>query len=260
MNNIYKKSSKFLLFSLLVIFIDTFSFSQCGFQSTCSNTNYLNFGMGSDNDGTTIEYDNFTSSFHSTIVRTSTGTYKVWGEMMDKDGSSNLLSPIEIIPANYPALTGTILKANLASNSANDVQGIVLTTTGLFAWGVEGAILHPNITSSTTFQKLTINGNSQGLPSGVTPTDVKMIFTTFETMALTTCSGDVYVVSLNGVNIGTGSSGTLSAANAVKWYRVTTSEAGNPNLTNVVAVRGNKNTLIALKNDGTLWTWGTETF
>jgi gliding motility-associated-like protein len=245
--------------TLFFIFISTFSYAQCGFLDTCPNTDYFNFGMKSTTDATTLEYDNFTSSFHSTLVRTSTGVYKVWGEDMANDGAADLLSPIEMTPANFPGLTGTILKAGLGSSSANNVQGIVLATDGLYAWSTEGQVLHADATSGTNFQKLTINGNSQGLPTGVTPTDVKMMFVTNQTIAITTCSGDVWVISQIAQNTGTGIT-TLSAANAVKWYRVTQSTSGNPALTNVIAVRGQLNTLFALKSDGTLWTWGTETY
>jgi hypothetical protein len=46
------------------LFVITFAFinqvySQCGFQATCPNTDYLNFGMGSNTNAATIEYDNF---------------------------------------------------------------------------------------------------------------------------------------------------------------------------------------------------------
>ena len=245
--------------SLLFIFISSFSYAQCGFLNTCSNTDYFNFGMRSTTNATTLEYDNFTSSFHSTVVRTSLGVYKVWGEDMSNSGTTDLLSPIELTSANYPALTGTVLKAGLGSLSANAVQGIVLATDGLYAWSMEGQVLHSNITSSTTFQKLTINGNSQGLPTGVTPTDVKMMFVTNQTIAIVTCSGDVWVISQIAQNTGTGIT-TISAANAVKWYRVTQSTTGNPLLSNVIAVRGQENTLFALKSDGTIWTWGLETY
>ncbi|MEY3501252.1 MAG: hypothetical protein RL308_2925, partial [Bacteroidota bacterium] len=244
---------------LFFIFISTFSYAQCGFLDTCPNTDYFNFGMRSTTDATTLEYDNFTSSFHSTVVRTSLGVYKVWGEDMSNDGTTDLLSPIELTSANYPALTGTVLKAGLGSLSANAVQGIVLATDGLYAWSLEGQVLHANITSSTTFQKLTINGNSQGLPTGVTPTDVKMMFVTNQTIALVTCNGEVWVISQIAQNTGTGIT-TITAANAVKWYRVTQSTAGNPLLSNVIAVRGQESTLFALKSDGTIWTWGAETY
>lgn len=75
--------------------------AQCGFQATCSNTNYLNFGMNSNTDAASIEYDNFTSSFHSTAVRTALGTYKVWGEDLGNDGVADLLTPIEINSTNF---------------------------------------------------------------------------------------------------------------------------------------------------------------
>jgi gliding motility-associated-like protein len=216
--------------------------------------------MGSNADGTTIEYDNFCSSYHSTVVRTANGTYKTWGEGLANSGAANVLAPLEINSTNYPALTGNILKAHLASNRSGTAQGIVLTTTGLFAWGVEGSIIHQNITTSTVFQKITVGGNTQGLPTGVSPLDVKMIFTTFKTMALVTCSGEVWVLTHQGENTGTGLTGPLSNAAAVLWYKVTTTAAGNPALSNVVAVRGNQNTMVALTSTGELFTWGTETY
>jgi gliding motility-associated-like protein len=251
------KQSFFII--LFFLFLSTFSYAQCGFLDTCPNTDYFNFGMRSTTNATTIEYDNFSSSFHSSVVRTSTGVYKVWGEDMDNNGLDDLLSPVEMTATNFPDLTGTILKAGLGSSSANAVQGIVLATDGLYAWSTEGQVLHANITSSTTFQKLTINGNAQGLPTGVLPTDVKMLFVTNQTVAIVTCSGDVWVISQIAQNTGTGIT-SINAADAVKWYKVTEATTGNPFLSNVIAVRGQKNTLFALKADGTLWTWGTETY
>jgi gliding motility-associated-like protein len=256
----FSTPAKLLVFVFAVLFRISLTYSQCGFQATCPNTDYLNFGMGSNSDRNTIEYDNFCSSYHSTVVRTANGTYKTWGEGLANNGIANVLAPIEINSTNYPALTGQILKAHLASIRSGTAQGIVLTTTGLFAWGVEGTIIHQNITTSNTFQKITVGGNAQGLPAGVAPTDVKMIFTTYKTMVITTCSGDVWVLTHQGENTGTGLTGALSAANAVLWYKVTTSVAGNPPLANVVAVRGNQNTMFALTTSGELYTWGTETY
>ena len=190
--------------------------------------------------------------FHSTVVRTANGTFQVWGEDMGNDGLVDLLSPITINATNYPALgTATPLKAMLGSSSANNVQGILLATNGLYAWSREGMVLDASITSSSTFQKLTINGNANGLPTGVNPADVKMMFATYLTLAITTCSGDVWVISQNANARGNGAGG-----NATTWYRVTTSAVGNPFLTNVVACRGNYNALMALKSDGTVHVWG----
>ena len=252
-----------LLFNLLIISIAlVFSpdvISQCGFQATCPNTNYLNFGMGSNSDAATIEYDNFISCFHSTAARTANGTYEVWGEDIANNGTGNLLSPTVVNATNFPALTGDVLKVHLGSNIV-DEQGIVLTTTGLFAWSTEGVILHPNATTSSTFQKLTINGQTDGLPIGVDPLDVKMIFTTHLNLVIVTCSGSVYVLTQQGENAGRNLTGTLTSAASLQWYQVQEVTAGNPAISNVIAVRGNRNTLFALKSDGTLWTWGLETY
>ncbi|MBK8623008.1 MAG: DUF11 domain-containing protein [Saprospiraceae bacterium] len=238
----------------------TYSYGQCGFQATCSNTNYLNFGMGSNGDAASVEYDNFVSMFHSTVVRTAYGSYETWGQKMENDGVNHLLSPTEINSINFPNLTGVILKAHLGSDFVTVGQGIVLTTTGLFAWSDPGAVLHTTLTPTPVFQKLTIDGQTDGLPAGVDPLDVKMIFTTHATMALVTCNGDVYVITQNFNNTGNGHTAALSVADMTKWHRVKEATSGNPFLTNVVAVRGNRHTLFALKSDGTLWTWGAETY
>ncbi len=246
----------FLTVSLLML--SSFSYGQCGFQATCPGTDYLNFGMSSTTNAATIEYDNFTSSFHATAVRTSNGDYKLWGQVMGNDGTSSVLFPAIINSLNYPALTGSVLKVGLGSQNGASEQGVLLSTTGLFAWGTEGAVIHTNITTSAVFQKLTINTQTDGLPAGVDPIDVKMMFVTSKSVAIVTCSGDVWVLTHQGENTGTGLTGVLSAAAAVQWYRVT--QAVGVNLTNVIAVRGAKNTLFALKSDGTLWTWGTNTY
>ncbi|WP_347049271.1 Ig-like domain-containing protein [Flavobacterium olei] len=219
----------------------------------CPNTDLSNFGTASNNNAATIEYDNFVSSFHTTVVRTSNGSFQVWGEKIANNGTSNQLTPLTVNVANFPALTtATPLKAGLGSFSSNTVQGILLATDGLYAWATEGSVLDESITSSAAFQKLTIDGNTNGLPAGVSPGDVKMLFATYKTLAITTCSGDVWVISqsLNMRGNGTG------ATSATKWYRVTTSANGNPFLTDVVACRGSYEGLMALRSDGTVYVWG----
>jgi len=255
----FNMKHKILIGLMLSLFSTTGIIAQCGFLPTCPTTDYLKFGMGSTTSGTVIEYDNFISAFHSTCVRTSSGDYKTWGEQMSNTGT-DLLAPTIINVTNYPALTGNVLKVHLASDFSNVVQGVLLSTTGLFAWATEGTLLDASITTSATFQKLTINGQTNGLPAGVTPTDVKMLFSTFHTLAMVTCSGDVWVITQQGENTGTGLTGAITGAAASQWYRVTQATAGNPALSNVIQVRGSENTLVALKSDGTLWTWGAETF
>ena len=222
----------------------------------CSNTDLSNFGAASNNNAATIEYDNFVSSWHTTIVRTSDGSFQTWGEKISNTGA-NLVSPVTINKTNFPALsTGAVpLKAGLGSSSSDNVQGILLATDGLYAWSYRGVVLDASLTTNATFQKVTINGNSKGLPSGVEPGDVKMMFVTYKTLAITTCSGDVWVISQTAAVRGNGAAG-----NATTWYKVKTSDSGNPFLTDVVACRGNNDGLMALKADGTVYVWGTGVF
>lgn len=232
--------------------------AQCGYAAGlgCSNTNYNNFGYNSYNDPTTIEYDNYVSGYHQTVARTFSGDFKIWGHHIAANGVSHVLSPQDLNATNYPGLTGTILKASIGSYGFSNQQTIILTTTGLFAMGMEGIVLHKNIKNNKPLSKLTIGGNPTGLPSSVAPTDVKMLFVTTGTIAITTCLGDVWVLSQTSEMRGSGSGG-----NAETWYRVKTNESGVPKyLTEVVAVRGCFRALIALKSDGTIWTWGTHTY
>ena len=224
-------------------------YSQCAIPvQGCAGVDLSAYGAGSGTNASLIEYDNFVAAYHSTLARTADGSFRVWGQVMANNGTSNVLSPLAINATNYTALTGTVLKGGIGSEGGGNTQGIVLTTTGLWAWGTEGAVIDPSLTASTTFQKLTIGGNTEGLPSGVTPGQVKMMFVTDETIAITTCDGAAYVISSR-TNMNQGGTATT-------WTQVRTNAGGDPFITNVVAMRGGFSTLMALKNDGTLWTWG----
>jgi large repetitive protein len=235
-----------LLMSLFLVSTQKM-YSQCAAPSVgCPNTNLANFGFASDNNAATIEYDNFVSSFHSTIVRTSDGSFKIWGENMGNNGVAHNLSPLTLNATNSALGTSTVLKATLGSWGIEWVQGIVLSTNGLYAWGLEGVVIDPTITTSATFQKLTIGGNANGLPTGVVPADVKMMFATNGFLAITTCSGNVWVLSKTANERGNGGGGSSTA-----WSQVTTSAVGNPALTNVVACRGSYGNLMALTSTRT---------
>ena len=252
LNKILDFKGTIFLFFLFFVFSQV-SNAQCSTPIVgCSNTDLSNFGSDSNNNAATIEYDNFVSSFHTTVVRTSDGSFQVWGEDIANDGVADVLAPLTINVANFPALTtATPLKVGLGSVSALNVQGILLATDGLYAWSKEGIVLDATITTGTAFQKITIGGNANGLPTGVTPGDVKMLFATYKTLAITTCSGDVWVISQTASVRGNGGAG-----NATTWYKVTTSETGNPFLSDVVVCRGNYDGLMALKSDGTVYVWG----
>ena len=116
-------------FFLLLFFFIQDSYSQCSTPVVgCSSTDLANFGTDSNTNGATIEYDNYISSFHNTIVRTADGSLQVWGELFSSDGVTNALSPITVNATNFSALTtSTPLKGALGSSSANAVQGIILS-------------------------------------------------------------------------------------------------------------------------------------
>jgi large repetitive protein len=215
----------------------------------------------------TDKYDKIISSFHQSVALKSNGTYAVWGDLMSNSGTAAVLSPQDINVTNYPLLTGSVLKASLASNSL-DAQGIVLTTTGLFAWGKSGTILETSLTGSNdAFHHIvspTGGDPSTGLPTGVTPANVKMLFTTYQTLAIVTSTGDVWVLTQAALQLtGTGLTGTPTTAQKKTWYKVQTSSGVN--LTNVDAIRGQvadgtHNALMAVTTSGAIYTWGASTF
>ncbi|MBK1896353.1 RCC1 domain-containing protein [Chryseobacterium paridis] len=237
--------------------------AQCG-TSGCNGNTYVQ-----SNDPNTIEYDNMVSTFHSSMVKEASGKVMVWGEAIARNGSSDVLSPIELNSTNYPGLTGNILKSTGGSYSTRvennkGPQFVVLTTDGLFVWGLVNKLVSSSIKNTATFGKVSIGTygisgtKADGLPEGVNPTDVKMMFGSYRTLAITTCNGQAWVLSMNGSKNGDGTSQTT--ANNRVWHRVKTGNGDNEFLTDVVAVRGNTNALMALTSNGKIYTWGTGTY
>jgi len=232
----------------------------CGFETGdgCPNTDYNNSFMNSS-DPATLEYDNWVSTFHSTMVRRSDGQFSVWGSNIGNAGdeAADVLSPQLLNKANYPALTtgAKILKVTGGSGGPlSHEQFIALASDGLYAWGYQDVVIAGSLTSSTVFQKLTINGQPNGLPPGLVPTDIKMMTAAVGTLVLVTCSGEVWVLSKNTAMRGIGNSGSSTV-----WAQVTTDGAGNPPLTNVVAARTSNLAVIALSTANQLYTWGSDT-
>lgn len=223
--------------------------------SGCNSNTYVN-----SSNPNTIEYDNMISGFHASIAKEKDGTFKVWGQTAGSDGTSDLLSPTILAPgsgtANFNYL-GTPLKAAVGNNTTAH-QFALLTTDGLYVWGTANNLISSTIKSTTTFGKISVNGKTDGLPAGVIPTDVKMMFGSYLTLTIVTCTGDAWVLSANGAKNGDGTA--QDATNNVIWHRIKTSDTGNPNLTNVVALRGTPNALFALTSTGKLYTWGTLTY
>lgn len=224
----------------------------------CNTNTYVN-----SVDPRTIEYDNMVGVFHSSMAKEYDGTLKVWGQGVTQT-SGNALTPMIVNPANYGTgtnqLSGTILKFAGGSNT-NTQQFAVLTSNGLYIWGNAG-ILVPNIgnIAGNQFRKVTVNGKVDGLPTGVSAGDVKMMFGTQNALTIVTCSGAAYMLSSTGTSYGDGA--TDSGTNDLLWHRVST--AANTPLTGVIALRGTYQAFMALTYNSTtdsyaIYTWGANT-
>lgn len=226
----------------------------------CNNNSYV-----TSSDPNTIEYDNIVSVFHATLLKEADGKVKVWGQGIGKNGtnSSHILTPQILNNINYPGLTGKVLRFTAGSHAGSSLESVshqfaVLTTDGIFVWGIPGVLVSTDIKNTNTFAKISVNGKADGLPAGVSPTDVKMMFGSYKTLAIVTCTGQAWVLSTNGSKNGDGTA--QNATNNKIWHRVKTTASGNPYLKNVVAIRGTTEALIALTSTGEVYTWGNRTY
>ena len=233
------------ILSFYIFFFISFYHCQYSSYSGCNPNN----GLYSDNDPEKIEYDNIITTFHTSVVKDAFNNYKIWGSRAANNGIDNIYSPQYINSSNYPALTGNIKKVALGAFT----QLIVLTDDGLFASGLPGEVLPLKIKSTPEFEKLTVNGETNGLPAGVTPDNIKMLFATKKTLMITTYTGEVYVLSESSIARGNGNSGTDA-----EWARVM-EDATTP-LSDIIVSRGQMEMGFALKKDGTIWTWGSHVF
>jgi len=231
-----------------------------GATGACNPNTFLN-----SSDPNTLYYDNIVSGFHGTLVRETDGTVKVWGEGSQTNGSSDQLIPVAVTAANGYNYTGTILHFTAGGNGLvnGQTQYAILTTDGLYIWGKLntnsangplGALVSTTLKNTTAFQKMTINGQTNGMPVGVAPTDVKMMFGTYGALALVTNNGAVYMLSFANNRDGDGS----TSGTGTTWKRVRLNNTTD--LTNVVAVRGSSQAMMALTSDGKLYTWGALTY
>jgi len=249
--DIMKRLNKFIRVKWFYIGITIFLILTHKMKCQCVISCNSNVGIYSTNNAATIAYDNMGSSFHSTFVAEEED-YRIWGEHMHANGRTHLLAPMRINTINYPELTGTVYYVGLGSKYIGNVQLIVLTSTGLFAGGIPGAVLSTSIKSTYPFEKLTINGKKDGLPLGITPDSIKMMFVTYHTIILTTCGGNVYVLTQE-IQM----SGNQNHSSN-QWSQVMESN-GSP-LKGVIAARGTSRVGFALKSDATIWTWGNGAF
>ena len=214
------------------------------------------------------KYDKIISGYHSSIALKDNGTYAVWGSFMQSSGAADQLSPQDINSTNYSSLTGTIYKAALGGKSAGAQvdQAILLTSTGLWAWGVAGNVVSTTVKSGAALGRTsttTANGfNTYGLPSTLVPADVSAIFATYQTLILLTTSGNVWILTQTSL-AAEANGGAVASAGTSQWKQVKIN-AGT-NLSNVIAVRGqvyntNNNAFIALTSGGEVYTWGNTSY
>ncbi len=203
-----------------------------------------------------IKYDKVVSGYHSSIAMKTDGSFSVWGQAIQKDGTSDYLVPNDLNSTNYPALTGTALKATIGgAGGSNNDQQILLASDGLYAWGGAGKVLSTSIKSTSTFQKITINSKTDGLPTGVSPTDVNMLIATSLTLVILTNSGNVFVITQADASL-QGDSATLSAT---VWHQVKINSTTN--LGSITAIRSEVSSasygaMVALSSSGAVYTWG----
>lgn len=217
------------------------------------------------------KYDKIISGYHSSIAIRSDDSLSVWGSYMQKTGAADQLAPQTLNSTNYTGLTGTILKAALGGQSggAQVDQAILLTTDGLWAWGVTSKVLGSGIKATAAFGRITspTGAETTGLPSGVTPSNVQSLFATYQTLVLLTkivngVGGDVWVLTQTSRAV-EANGGTAGSAGQSLWQRVKTGAATY--LTLVASVRGqvyntSNNAFIAVTTGGQVYTWGNTTY
>jgi hypothetical protein len=227
-------------------------------------------------------YDKIVSGYHSSIALKTDGVYSVWGSAMKSTGvvtTGDAFSPQDINATNYAGLTGTILKVALGGKNAGAAvdQAILLTTDGLWAWGIISNVLSstgtPTVKSTAAFGRTyntVANGfNAYGLPTSVTPTDVQSMFATYQTLIIVTkivagVGGDVWILTQTSLAV-EGNNGTATTVGTSRWVRLMKSATAGDYLTNVVAVRGQVsnityNAFMAQTSAGLVYTWGNSTY
>lgn len=230
----------------------------------CNTNTFVN-----SSDPNTLEYDNLISGFHASIVKEANGDFKIWGQHTQPDGVTAQIAPTVIAPSGTTSQNynyqGTLLKAAIGSTVSGGTtiqhQFAVLTTVGLYIWGTPGVLVATTVKNTASFNSVAIGTfgvtgvKADGLPNGVSPSQVKMMFGSYGTLAIVTCDGAAWILTHQG---GKKADGTNNNNNSNVWHRINT--AANTPLDTVVAMRGTPNAMIALTTSGEVFTWGTGTY
>lgn len=193
--------------------------------------------------------DAFISGYHTTIVKTLTG-FEIFGEMAAADGTSNVLSPIKITPANGYKYAGRPLMATMGSKGkkleegVNDTQSFLLTTKGLYTWGKSGTVVN---TGTSEFSAI-------DLPKGVDSSSISYMTASYGTLVLLV-DGVIYTRGTNPSNYGDyGSIGTTGGDES--WHNVNYIDNKVLNVKNVKSVKIHALGGFALLEDNSLIEWG----
>ncbi|HOZ69542.1 MAG TPA: invasin domain 3-containing protein [Chitinophagaceae bacterium] len=209
------------------------------------------------------KYDKVVSGYHQSIALKNDGTFAVWGQDLNNAGTGDLLTPVNITVANFAALTGTPLKATIGgAGGSGKEQAILLTSTGLFAWGTEGYVVANSLTSNAAFQKIGTPTGGDGttkLPSGVAPADVLQMTASYQTLILLTTGGNVWILTQSSANM----QGNGAAAATTTWHQV--KKNASTVLSGVTAVRGQVSNstygaVMALCSNGEVYAWGNSVY
>lgn len=240
-----KQLSTLKQLSLLILFLSVFS----GYLSAQCNVNE--------------KYDKVVSGYHSSIALKNDGSFALWGQDINNAGTGDVLSPVNMNSSAFSALAGTPLKATIGGQGGGGKdQYILLTSSGLFAWGTRGYVLASGLTTSATFQKIgAITGGdaTTRLPSGVAPEDVAQLVASYQTLALLTTGGNVWILTQAGANI----QGDGTAAATTTWHQV--KKDASTVLGNVTAIRlqvssSSLNACMALTSAGEVYAWGSTVY
>jgi hypothetical protein len=144
----------------------------------------------------------------------------------------------------------------VALSGNSDAQAFILTTAGLYTWGIFSEVVDGSIVTSSSLSGF----SPMTLPTGVLPSDVKKIKANTKVFFLLTNSGHVYVTghgSSGSSPLGFVSGDGTSTANV--WHQVQNSATAGDYLTDVVEITGNRQTVFVRKSDNTIWAWGKHT-
>ncbi|MEZ4890268.1 MAG: hypothetical protein R2779_06805 [Crocinitomicaceae bacterium] len=107
-------------------------------------------------------YDQIQSGFHTTLATRPDGSFQIWGSGAAANGNGaqgggrDHLTPVTLEPhatdptKNYN-YTGVPLFATIATQATSNMQGFILSSDGLYAWGSTNTAVGTGLYPSTGF-------------------------------------------------------------------------------------------------------------